>query len=114
MTFIIGASKPRTDNTNHTNMKPFLVEIKATPNNVQRTQYAHSLASLAIMAENGGLQVQSLRELTEDEREAYDRSGMQSGLQDIEQAATADTRPYTGRNVFGYACPKGSLADVSK
>jgi len=64
-------------------MKPFLVEIKATPNNIHRIQYGTDFASVALMVQNGKLPIHGVRELNEVERHDYQRGGVQIGLQNI-------------------------------
>lgn len=71
-------------------MKPFLVEIKATPNNILRIQYGNDFASVAMMVQNGKLPIHGLRELNEVERHDYQRGGVQVGLQNIHIQADKD------------------------
>lgn len=60
--------------------KYFLVEFDTKPVATLRTQAGPTLASVAIMAENGGLDVKSIREESFDGILALERSGVEAGL----------------------------------
>lgn len=61
-------------------MKAFLLEIATIPVTTLRLQFAPSMASVCILAENGGVPLKSVKELTYEEEESYVRSGVQHGL----------------------------------
>lgn len=65
-------------------MKQFLVEIPAHPKNIRRIQCAYSLASLAILMENGKVEPCSIREIDEKEDLLLrEKEGVLVGLSNI-------------------------------